>query len=72
MRQPLKACVFSKTTRPNLPAGQFLAFDTSSSATLTLYWALFEPSAALAGIGAADSLDSGTPAQVTVPFQGRF
>jgi hypothetical protein len=30
---------------------------------------LFEPSAA-AGIGAADSLDSGTPAQVTVPFQG--
>ena len=70
MRQPLKACVFSKTTRPNLPAGQSLAFDTSSSATLTLYWALFEPSAA--GIGAADSLDPGTPAQVTVPFQGRF
>src|ERR1700724_3651520 len=68
MCQPLMARVLSKMTRPNLPAGQLFAFASSCRATVMRYWVLLGLGASIAGI--ADSLDSGTPAQATVPFQG--
>src|SRR6267142_1088634 len=61
MRQPFVARVRSKLTRPNLPAGQFVAFDASSRATIMRYWELFGPGASVAAMEAGVSFDSGTP-----------
>src|SRR5258708_6942736 len=68
MRQPVIARVLSNVTRPNLPAGQLVAFGTLSRVTTMRYCELFGLIATAAGI--VDSFDSGTPAQATVPFQG--
>ncbi len=70
MRQAPIARVFSKMTRPNLPAGQFDAFDGSSRATITRYRELFGPGAIAAGMEVADASDSGTSCRRFSGFLG--